>query len=189
MSRRVLVLVEGYTEERFVKDVLAPYFDPKDCYLSPTLLVTKRVKDGVNFKGGVTNFAKFKNDLKRLLNDAGGALVTTIIDYYRLPTDFPGMNDRPRNGTPWQRVEHVESKIQEHFGNPRNLSVFLALHEFEAWLFSSSIELPRAMTEPKKQSAFAAIRNEYKTPEEINERPGYGPSDRIIALFPAYKKA
>jgi hypothetical protein len=61
MSTRALVLVEGQTEERFVKDVLAPTFWPRGLYLSPTILVTKRVKDGPNFKGGVTRFARFEN--------------------------------------------------------------------------------------------------------------------------------
>ena len=68
MSKRVLVLVEGQTEERFVKDVLSPSFWPRDVFLSPTILMTKRVKNGPNFKGGVTNFAKFRNDAQRLLN-------------------------------------------------------------------------------------------------------------------------
>jgi hypothetical protein len=65
---------------------------------------------------------------------------------------------------------------------------FLALHEFEAWLFSSPDELPRVMTESGKQAQFAAICNSVPTPEEINERPQFAPSKRIEALFPAYKK-
>ena len=52
MSKRVLILVEGQTEERFVKDVLGPAFWAKELFFHPTLLVTKRVKDGPNFKGG-----------------------------------------------------------------------------------------------------------------------------------------
>ena len=55
MSKRVLILVEGQTEERFVKDVLGPAFWDKELFFHPTILVTKRVKDGPNFKGGVTN--------------------------------------------------------------------------------------------------------------------------------------
>jgi len=81
MSKRVLILVEGQTEERFVKDVLGPAFFERELFLNATILVTKRVKGGPNFKGGVTNYAKFKNDTQRLLNSAGGALVTTMLDY------------------------------------------------------------------------------------------------------------
>jgi len=188
MSRRVLILVEGQTEERFVKDVLGPAFWPMNLFLSPTILVTKRVKDGPNFKGGVTGFAKFQNDTRRLLNSAGDALVTTMLDYDRLPPDFPGMNSRPSSGTPSQRVAHVETAIAQHFNSPSNFAPFLALHEFETWLFFSPTELPRVMTEPRKQPEFAAIRDSVATPEEINERPQFAPSKRIETLFPAYKK-
>jgi hypothetical protein len=188
MSKRALILVEGQTEERFVKDVLVPAFWPHELFFSVTILVTKRVKDGPNFKGGVTNFAKFRNDAERLLNSAGGALVTTMLDYYRLPQDFPGMTTRPMNGTPLQRVMHVERAVAAHFNSPPNFLPFLALHEFEAWLFSSPVELPRVMTETHKQPQFAAIRGGVGTPEDINERPQHAPSKRIESLFPAYKK-
>ena len=187
MSKRVLVLVEGQTEERFVKDVLSPSFWPRDVFLSPTILMTKRVKNGPNFKGGVTNFAKFRNDAQRLLNSAGDALVTTMLDYYQLPNDFPGMGTRPPGSGP-NRVAHVELAVAAYFGSPANFIPFLALHEFEAWLFSSPDELPRMLTEATKQPEFAAIIDSVRTPEEINERPGHSPSKRIEALFPAYKK-
>lgn len=188
MSKRVLILVEGQTEERFVKDVLGPAFWEKELFFHVTILVTKRVKAGPNFKGGVTNFARFQNDTRRLLASAGGALVTMMLDYYALPLTFPGMNTRPQ-GTAVRRVTHVERAIAEHFGSPQNFVPFLALHEFEAWLFSSPDELPRVMTESWKQAQFAAICSSAPTPEEINERPQFAPSKRIEALFPAYKKA
>ena len=187
MSKRVLVLVEGQTEERFVKDVLAPVFLKKGLFLFPTLLVTKRVKNGPNFKGGVTNFAKFKNDVNRLLKSAGNALVTTLLDYNGLPSDFPGMDNRPP-GIPIQRVTHVESAIAKYFECPPNFLPFLALHEFEALLFSSSTELPRVMIETRKTAKFAEIPRCFDNPEEINEQPESSPSKRILKLFPAYRK-
>jgi hypothetical protein len=188
MSKRVLILVEGQTEERFVKDVLSPTFFSRELFFHATILVTKRVKDGPNFKGGVTNFSKFKNDAQRLLNSAGGALVTTMLDYYRLPLDFPGMKSRPAHGTPIQRVSHVEDAIAKHFDSRPDFLPFLVLHEFEAWLFSSPTELPRVLTEVRKQKEFQDIRASVATPEEINERPKFAPSKRITDLFPAYKK-
>lgn len=188
MSKRVLILVEGQTEERFTKDVLAPAFWEKQLFFQPTILVTKRVKNGPNFKGGVTNFAKFENDARRLLNGAGGSLVTTMLDYYGLPSDFPGMKTRPQGGTPLQRVLHVEAAIARHFGGNPNFLPFLALHEFEAWLFSSLTELPRIMNEPQKHVLIESLRAAVNTPEEINERPQFAPSKRIESMFPGYKK-
>ncbi|MBI5847040.1 MAG: DUF4276 family protein [Nitrospirae bacterium] len=187
MSKRALILVEGQTEERFVKDVLSPAFWESDLFFSSTLLVTKRVKDGPNFKGGVTNFAKFENDVERLLIGAAGAMVTTLIDYYGLPADFPGMGTRP-NGPAIQRVQHVEAAVQAHFGHATNFLPFFTLHEFEAWLFASTDVLPRAMTQPEKGREMAAVLAEFASPEDINERPEHAPSKRIKALFPAYRK-
>lgn len=187
MSKRALILVEGQTEEKFVKNILAPFFLGRALYLEPTILVTKKVKDGPNFKGGLANFAKFESDVRRLLAGAGGALVTTMVDYYQLPSDFPGMDTRPR-GTPMQRVEHVEKAIHKHFKDIPNFIPFLALHEFEAWLFSSSAELPDVMNQPNKQREFAAFKAQFQSPEEINERPNLAPSKRILSIFPGYGK-
>jgi len=187
MSKRVLILVEGQTEERFVKDVLGPAFLARQLFITPTLLVTKRVKNGPDFKGGVTTFGKFQNDAKRLLSIPGGALVTTLLDYYGLPEDFPGMKTRP-NASAVQRVTHVERAIAESFGAPDNFTPFLALHEFEAWLFSSPVVLPGVMSEMNKMQDFTSICESAETPEDINERTDHTPSKRIKSLFPAYRK-
>lgn len=187
MTKRVLVLVEGQTEERFVKDVLAPALEQRNLYLTPTILVTKRVKNGPNFKGGVTSFAKFEADVRLLFHGVGDALVTTLLDYYGLPDDFPGMATRP-SGPPLQRIQHVENEVRTYFKNPKNFLPFFALHEFEAWLFASREELPRALAQPEKQPQFAAIRDAVATPEEINERSEWAPSKRITKLFPDYRK-
>lgn len=187
--KRALILVEGQTEERFVKDTLAPHFHPNGMYLMPTLLTTKIVKSGPNFKGGVTSFDKFQADMLRLLGGAGqGTLVTTMLDYYRLPNDFPGMGTRPASIDLSTRIHHVEQAIAGHFHDKR-LVPFFALHEFEAWVFSCPATLPQVMAEEDKQSQFAEVCNQYQTPEQINERPGHNPAALINAIFPAYRKA
>jgi hypothetical protein len=53
---KVLILVEGQTEEKFVKEVLNPHLNNYGKYLIPTLLRTKIVKSGPNFKGGITSY-------------------------------------------------------------------------------------------------------------------------------------
>jgi len=186
--KRALILVEGQTEERFVKQVLLPHLSSLNLHITPTLLTTKVVKNGPNFKGGVTSFEKFESDLRRLLGGAGGgALVTTMLDYYRLPDDFPGMTDRPVPTNLGTRVRHVEQALYNHFGDGRFLP-FLALHEFEAWVFSCPSTLPDVMTEPAKQPEFAAVCRGVQTPEQINERPGHNPAARIESMFPTYRK-
>ena len=189
--KRALILVEGQTEERFVKDVLGPHLIALQLYITPTLLTTKVVKNGPNFKGGVTSFDKFESDLRRLLGGAGtstdSALVTTMLDYYRLPNDFPGMSTRPVPVDLFTRIMHVESALANYFSDGRFLP-FLALHEFEAWVFSCPKTLPGVMAEPLKQTQFAAVCDGLQTPEQINERPGHNPAARIEGIFPTYRK-
>ncbi len=67
--KRCLILVEGQTEERFVKDVLSPHFEPLGLFIYPTILTTKVVKSGKDFKGGVTKYSKLRGDLIKLLGD------------------------------------------------------------------------------------------------------------------------
>ncbi len=55
---RILVLCEGQTEETFVKRILAPHLDSCGKTVTPILLVTKKVKTGAVFSGGVTFLRK-----------------------------------------------------------------------------------------------------------------------------------
>jgi len=118
----------------------------------------------------VTSFAKMRADLVRLLPDTG-ALVTTMIDYYGLPMDTPGMANRPA-ARPMDRVRHVEESIGKDLGCPRHFLPFLALHEFEALLF----------TDP------AITAEAIPAPEDINEHLDTAPSKRLQQVFPTYKK-
>lgn len=186
--RPVYALVEGQSEEQFVKTVLNAHFKVLGLFIVPHAVVTKKTKTGTTFSGGVTSFGKFKNDMDRLLGEAGRSPVTTMLDYYRLPADFPGMNTRP-NLKAIDRVLHIESEIHQYFGSPRNFLPYLSMHEFEALLFSSPDELPRALTQLENTTKFAQIRSGFSTPEEINERPDLAPSKRIKAMFPGYGKA
>ena len=63
--KRVLVLVEGQTEEGFINEVLRPHLAPRRIWLIPTILTTKRTKSGPYFKGGVTSYQRAKNDVVR----------------------------------------------------------------------------------------------------------------------------
>jgi len=64
--KKVLILAEGQTEEKFIKDVLAPYFWSKSVFCIPKIAVTKHVKSRPHFKGGIVSYEKVKNDIKRL---------------------------------------------------------------------------------------------------------------------------
>jgi hypothetical protein len=187
---QVLVLVEGQCEEAFVKQVLRPRFDPRGLYFRPTIIETKKILSGGGFRGGVASFAQFRRHLVRLLSSAADErrfTVTTMLDYYQLPSDFPGMDSRPA-GDARARVSHVEKAIHQFFGAPENFVPYLSLHEFEALLFTSDEAVPAVMQERGKSNALREIVTECGEPELINERPGCGPSVRLREIFPTYQK-
>lgn len=187
--KRGLVLVEGQTEERFVNDCLAPYLLAKGLILErPTIIATKRIAGGPNFKGGISSYGQVQRDLQRLLHDGHASVITTVLDYYALPKDFPGMPARS-SGSPHSRVEHVEAAWAASVGDWRFVP-HLALHEFETWVYADPSKLEPFMfdDDPRVIEAIAKIAADHPTPEDINDGPLTAPSKRLRDVFAAYQK-
>lgn len=186
--KRALVLVEGQTEEQFVNDCLVPYLHAKNLYIRPTIVATKRIAGGPNFKGGITSYGQVRGDLQRLLHDTHASIITTIMDYYGLPKDFPGMHNRA-TGTPRSRVEHVEDAWAAAVDD-RRFVPHLALHEFETWVYADPLKLEPFMfdDDPAVIEAITKIAAGHPTPEDINDDPMTAPSKRLCKVFPAYQK-
>ncbi len=183
---RILILVEGQTEETFVRDILCPYFLSRDKILIPKIVTTKRLKNGHQFKGGISKYSKIKNDLLRLINDTDAKAITTLLDFYGLPDDFPGKSSIP-HGTCFSRVIHLQNEFQKDIGNHRFIP-FLALHEFEAYLFTSPSHIADVFPDSDVVNQLEAIANSNTSPEQINEGPETHPSARIEKLIPQYRK-
>lgn len=47
------------------------------------------IVEGQTGKGGSANYLKFKNEVLRLLTQQKDVLVTSLLDFFRLPTSFP----------------------------------------------------------------------------------------------------
>lgn len=184
--KRALALVEGQTEERFVKEVLAPYLWPLGVHLDPKILMTKRVKRGPDFKGGIHSFGQLQRDLPRLLGDTDAVLVTTMLDLYGLPDDVPGMrtvgNRRGR-----QKAEFLEEAIEDYFQNER-FAAFLLVHEFEAIAYVDPVVTARVLQAPESAAELQAERNAFATAEDVNDGKETHPSYRIKIRFPYYQK-
>jgi hypothetical protein len=187
--RRVLVLVEGQTEERFIKVVLAPHLSGVGIVATPKILVTKRVKGVQHFKGGVSSYAQVKGDLRRLLGDTGAAAVTTMLDLYGLPGDFPGKATLPHARIdPAQRAAILESALASDLDDGR-LIPYLSLHEFEALLFSNPEVFDRAFPADLPSDQIRRVREGFPTPEDINEGSTTHPAARLATIVPRYDKA
>lgn len=187
--RRVLVLVEGQTEEVFVNQVVAPVLDRQGLHLIPKILTTNARKDGRQFKGGVSSFARLRRDLLRLLGDTGVAAVTTMFDYYGIPRDFPGLDDAPA-GDAYRRVEHLERALRANLDHPKLLP-YLSVHEFEALVLAGPDELAKTLLTTGGDRGLRELRDVLGTvesPERINDGETTHPSARLQQWFPRYQK-
>ncbi len=184
--KQILILVEGQTEEAFVKEVLNPYLNQHGRHLTPIIINTKIVKGGMNYKGGIDNYGQVKRDLARLVRQ-NSLTVTTFFDYYGLPNDFPGVAAKETLGTVEQRVTQIEKALFDDIGQ-RNLIPYIQLHEFETLLFTSIEGFRYCYNDEVKIKAFQRIIDQFPNPEDINDNPLTAPSKRILAILPDYNK-
>jgi hypothetical protein len=114
-------------------------------------------------------------------------MVTTIIDYYALPDDFPGYAARPGGSDPYVKVKHLERCFAEDVGHAKFLPYF-SLHEYEALVFTDPARCDWIFERPSVISVLKAIRDAHETPEHINDGATTAPSKRLMDAFPVYQK-
>ena len=172
----LIVLVEGKTERDFVDRILAPHLQ-RIGYSSvyPSLIAA--------VGAGICDWGRAKTNIVRQLR--ANARVTTMVDYYGLPQDWPG---RAESGAQPShlKADFVESAILEDMRGEdaaENLIPYVMLHEFEVILFSDCEKFAAAIGYPQLTSAFQEIRDQFPTPEDIDDSREGAPSKRIEALL------
>ena len=186
---KVLIHVEGPTEEQFVNRILYSHLQNYDVLVIPIIVTTKPVLTGRNFKGGSIPYAKAKKEIQRLLGDSSADMVTTMYDYYGLHKDFPG-RETAKQKSGYEKVSHVENEFREDIGK-RKFFPYLSFHEFEALLFSSPKTIADRFERGKQESLVSEIlkiTSKFSTPEEINDDPNTHPSQRLKNLAGDYNK-
>jgi hypothetical protein len=85
--KRLIIIVEGQTEEEFVKEILVPYFATYQIYaVTPIKIATSNIS-----KGGFVNYAHLKNDAGKYLRE-NDTIVTMFVDFFRIPSSLPNYN-------------------------------------------------------------------------------------------------
>ncbi|MHB1756691.1 MAG: DUF4276 family protein [Leptospirillum sp.] len=193
---RLLVLVEGQTEEEFVKEVLRPHLQSFG-YLnvSARILGNARLREK---RGGIRGWDTVRTEILRHLSEDAGCIVTTMVDYYALPqlgtNGWPGRH--PSGPMDFlMKASAVEDALLKNISaGSRSESVgyrfvpFVVMHEFEGLLFSDCNAFARGVGRMDLASKFQSIRDEFSTPEEINDSPETAPSKRVASLIPGYQK-
>lgn len=181
--KRLVIIVEGQTEQEFVNSVLAPYFREKEIY-SVTAVPIHKSGGG---KGGMSNYDHLKNDIMKFLQSEKDIVLTTFIDFFRIPTNMPGYADCVIEGVPHtDQVDRLEVALGDVINDQRFIP-YIQLHEFEALLFSSNkgFEYFYDITVYNKTKQ---IVDSFANPEEINSSPQTAPSKRLLSIKPDYDK-
>lgn len=89
---RLKIVVEGQTEEAFVKQVLEPHLRAYEVYATPIIVSASRIRRSRDHLGGGGSFGKALRTIRDTLRNDQNAYCTTIFDYYGLPPDYPGLN-------------------------------------------------------------------------------------------------
>ncbi|MDA0769031.1 MAG: DUF4276 family protein [Chloroflexi bacterium] len=193
---RLFIHVEGQTEERFVSDVLAPHL--YQCgyeSVSARLFGNARLRSK---RGGVKPWGSVRQDILRHLKEDSRSISTTMVDFYGMPETgskaWPG-RDVTTNLAVGQKATAVADAIKTDICKEMGASFdvdrfipYIMMHEFEGLLFSSPIMLAKSIGRAELSSPFMEIRNQFASPEEINDSPSTSPSHRIVALAQGYHK-
>lgn len=164
MTLRLAVSVEGQTEERFVKDLLAPHLYSHGVAATPVIVATSRSASGRKARG--INPDRVHAELQRLLR--GFDHVTTLYDFY----GFDGRKPR-------ETADRLQARMSAGLGNPRNLIVYVQRHEFEALLLSDPGTAAEYFQAPAMAAEIAKAIATAGSPEDVNDRPETAPSKRL----------
>jgi len=144
-------------------------------------------------KGCNVQYRRLLIDIKgRLLSDAS-CYCTTMLDYYGLPSDFPGKSEIKTTMNSQMKSQVITkaltNKIRADLGDAeRRFLPYIQMHEFEGLLFSEPNTLASSLQQLHLISDFVKIREQAGNPEEINDSPQTAPSKRIEKLYNAYDK-
>lgn len=185
MIKRINLIVEGQTEEFFVKRILAPYLASYKTFVSARRVETGRKGPKIH-RGGMTSYSKAKNDIQHWLREDQQALVSTMFDFYGLPTDFPGITGLVSD--PRQSIAMLETALKVDIPSSRFIP-YIQLHEFEALLFSDPQAIQDSVPGQNCVKKLEAILSSFSNdPELINNNPATAPSKRLCQLYPRYDK-
>jgi hypothetical protein len=184
---RLNIVVEGQTEETFVRDLLAPHLGQYNVFATARCVETGRRRHHI-YRGGLVSYAKARKDIQMWLKQDKQALVSTMFDYYALPDDFPTpASARQEESTPEWAIQ-LERALAADISDARFIP-YIQIHEFEALLFSDVQKTGDALGANLLQlKQLQDIRAAFQTPEHINDSPETAPSKRLLKLFPKYDK-
>jgi len=167
------IVVEGATEEMFVRSVLKAYLKCKDVDPEPF-----QIGAGRSGCGGNVTIDELASDMHTYYEFYGFNAVTSLVDFY-------GLSDEDGR-SPDQLVEAIQNKLREISQNKeldgRFVFPYVQVYEFEGLLFSN-VDVFKEEFDQAPVRELRAIRSKFPTPEDINDSAKTAPSRRIRNLI------
>jgi len=187
---RLLIHVEGWTEVGFVNEVLRNHLEPHS--VGARIIGNARQREQ---RGGIRSWPHVRKGIVNHLREDHASFATTMVDYYAMPRAWPGRAQSTSRGSSEEKARCVESAMLDDLAmemgtgfNSQRFVPFVVMHEFEGLLFSDCAAFSRAIGRSDLERKFQDIREQFRTPEEIDDSPDTAPSKRIEALEPRYQK-
>lgn len=190
---RLLVHVEGQTEESFVNEILRNHLVSKGYFSVQARIVGNARMRGR--RGGIRAWPSVRKDIANHLREDRDCIATTMVDYYGLPHTWPGRERSKSLRSIENKAQCVQDEVWDdlvaEMGNrfdSNRFAPFIVMHEFEGLPFSDCAAFSRGIGRPDLEPRLREIRAAFATPEEINDLPYTAPSKRIKDLLPGYEK-
>lgn len=154
---RIGISVEGTTEERFVKLVLAPYLLVKGIDITPISM------------GGDVNVHRVKSELKKIAPSF--QYVTTLYDFYGF-----------KNKAAAETKDSLEKRIRQasHASIQTKLIPYIQMYEFEGLLFSCPDGMAHVLNGKGVKDWCESVLGQFQgNPERINNSKSNAPSKRL----------
>jgi Domain of unknown function (DUF4276) len=191
---RLLVHVEGETEETFVNELIAPHLLTHGfTFIAARKLGTGRQRDK---RHGIKPWSVVKEVICDQLTHDTNSYATLMVDYYGLPATgqraWPG-REQSIDLAHENKANHVEQLLYQDIqatithSEAIRFVPFVVMHEFEALLFSDCAALASGINKADLTDALLAIRKGATSPEHINDSPQTAPSKRLAHLIPQYE--
>jgi hypothetical protein len=177
---RIHIFCEGQTEETFVREVLTEHFNRLEIWLNPIVVQTSK-----RGRGGAVSYDKIKRQIEIQCKQDQSAWVTMLLDLYGLPSDFPCMDSSEKDS--FKKAKMIFSEIKKDI-NQSNFIPNLIVHEFEGLLFSDPRAFSKWYDSPEIVEKLEKIRQEFDSPEHINDGRQTAPSKRILNICADYNK-